>query len=428
MRINILFERVPIKYEALIFALVTIPLIMMHYWSHPRDMGAYIQGGIQILAGQDPYEDRVFRGGAFGAVMLALLFRGIPESLQAYIFLFLSLLGAWIFTRTFINSTLLNLFLCVIVVWSSANRTNLDTIQLTGLLMGLISLIYLEINTEKVNSNLFSLFLISALSAILLDSKPHITLPFVILLGFWAKKFAFLFLTLSILLFGHIFVGFIFGFEHFKNWLFLIFEIGQNQRFEQFDGAAHNYWQILTFLSSSFTNWTQLVPFFAYFSILGLSIISIRKFTFLGVCTLSMLCIGITSYSHFYDFVPIVVIILILLKEKNFSGIEFGIVMFILLPQNWSDLPKLIIVLGIVVIYGVIRIHESLFYEQVDSFKIRTRVFRYALEGILFYSCIQILNSYLPLPIQLIDAVTTTEIFLLFVVMVLVRRRTLLSI
>jgi hypothetical protein len=229
-------------------------------------------------------------------------------------------------------------------------------------------------------------------------------------------------------LFGHTIVGFIFGFEHFKNWLFLIFEIGQNQRFEQFDGAAHNYWQILTFLSSSFTNWTQLVPFFAYFSILGLSIISVRKFTFLGVCTLSMLCIGITSYSHFYDFVPIVVIILILLKEKNFSGIEFGIVMFILLPQNWSDLPKLIIVLGIVVIYGVIRIHESLFYEQVDSFKIRTRVFRYALEGILFYSCIQILNSYLPLPIQLIDAVTTTEIFLLFVVMVLVRRRTLLSI
>ena len=98
------------------------------------------------------------------------------------------------------------------------------------------------------------------------------------------------------------------------------------------------------------------------------------------------------------------------------------------LALNWSDLPKLIIVLGIVVIYGVIRIHESLFYEQVDSFKIRTRVFRYALEGILFYSCIQILNSYLPLPIQLIDAVTTTEIFLLFVVMVLVRRRTLLSI
>jgi len=423
MSIRELHQEWPKKYELLVFIAASLPLILMHHWSHARDAGAYVRGGMQIIEGANPYFDEVFRGGPFGAVIMALTIGKVPGFWQAVLFLIFNLAGIWFYVRTFITAKTLNLFLCLLVIWSSSNRTNLDTIQLTGIILGVVALMVRQTEIEPKGIRLVHLVLTAIILAVLLDSKPHIVLPFFILVCIWLRNKLLLTLTLVTLFVGHFVIGTMYGWVHIKNWLSLILKIGGDQKFEQFQGAAHNYWQIVTYLGFSTVGWSQIIPFVFYFVMLLLSALNANKFSLLGVNILAVLCISVTSYSHFYDFVPMVAILLIILSRERFNAIESGIIAFIMIPQNWSSWPTLVALFAVLAIHASLRVQESV--ESVNtSNSIRMKKIVYSVAGgILCYFFIQVLNQMLPLPSELIDALTTSELLSIFIAVIIVKRK-----
>lgn len=421
MFIRELHQKWPKKYELLFFFAVSLPLIQMHHWSHARDAGAYVRGGMQIIEGLNPYSDEVFRGGPFGAVIMALAIGKVPGFWQAMLILILNLAGIWFYVRTFVPAKTLNLFLCLLVIWSSSNRTNLDTIQLTGVILGVVALMVRQTEINPKGIRFVNSVLTSIILAVLLDSKPHIVLPFFILICIWLRNRLLLILTLVTLFVGHFFIGTIFGWVHIKNWLSLVLKIGEDQNFEQFQGAAHNYWQLVTYFGFPTIGWSQVIPFAFYFVMLLLSALNAHKFSLLGVNILAVLCISITSYSHFYDFVPMVAILLIILSRERFNAIESGIIAFIMIPQNWSSWPLLVALFAVLAIHAFLRVQESIeSANTIDSIRIKKIVYGVA-GGILFYAFIQVLNQMLPLPRELIDALTTSELLSIFISVILVK-------
>lgn len=423
MSIRELHQGWPKKYELLVFFAASLPLILMHHWSHARDAGAYVRGGMQIIDGVNPYFDEVFRGGPFGAVIMALTLGKVPGFWQAVLILIFNLAGIWFYVRTFITAKTLNLFLCLLVIWSSSNRTNLDTIQLTGIILGVVALMVRQTEINPKGIRLVHLVLTAIISAVLLDSKPHIVLPFFILVCIWLRNKLLLTLTLVTLFVGHFVIGTMYGWVHIKNWLSLILKIGGDQKFEQFQGAAHNYWQIVTYLGFSTVGWSQIIPFVFYFVMLLISALNANKFSLLGVNILAVLCISVTSYSHFYDFVPMIAILLIILSRERFNAIESGIIAFIMIPQNWSSWPTLVALFAVLAIHAFLRVQESVESANTSN-SIRMKKIVYGVAGgILCYSFIQVLNQMLPLPSELIDALTTSELLSIFIAVIIVKRK-----
>ena len=423
MSIRELHQEWPKKYELLVFLAASLPLILMHHWSHARDAGAYVRGGMQIIEGVNPYFDEVFRGGPFGAVIMALTIGKVSGFWQAVLILIFNLAGIWFYVRTFITAKTLNLFLCLLVIWSSSNRTNLDTIQLTGIILGVVALMVRQTEINPTGIRLVYLVSTAIILAVLLDSKPHIVLPFFILVCIWLRNKLLLTLTLVTLFVGHFVIGTMYGWVHIKNWLSLILKIGGDQKFEQFQGAAHNYWQIVTYLGFSTVGWSQIIPFVFYFVMLLLSALNANKFSLLGVNILAVLCISVTSYSHFYDFVPMVAILLIILSRERFNAIESGIIAFIMIPQNWSSWPTLVALFAALAIHAFLRVQESVESANTSN-SIRMKKIVYVVAGgILCYSFIQVLNQMLPLPSELIDALTTSELLSIFIAVIIVKRK-----
>ena len=398
--------------EVALFIISSFPLVIQHYWVNPRDAGAYVQGGLGIISGNNPYVDGVFRGGVFGSVTLAALLKDVPLNIQSVLFLTMNLMGAWSFTRIFLSATLPNLLICIVVLWSSANRTNLDTIQLTGLILGWVTLMYKIIDNGK-ERRIHIVLPIALLSAVLVDLKPHITIPFILIFCFWARRFDFLLVCTFCLSLGHLLVGFLFGFRYFLAWIQLILEIGKSQRFERFDGAAHNYWQIVTYFIRESSQLIQLIPFTLYLIFLAYSSIRITRYNLLGAITLATLSLTITSYSHFYDMVPLVAIALISLSQIRFTFWEFAFLCFILVPQNWQSWQTLAMLFVVVSMYSFFRIksqQENAILGIQDTIILTLKS---GSAGTFTFFILQTINTILPLPDKLLDAVTTTELVLM---------------
>lgn len=412
MLAKLLIQKWTMRREIALFIICSTPLIINHYWVNPRDAGAYVQGGLGIISGSNPYLDGVFRGGVFGSVTLAALLKDAPLNVQALIFLGLNLVGTWSFTRIFVSATLPNLLLCTLVLWSSANRTNLDTIQLTGLILGWVSLVYKIIDVGNERRPQFVLP-ISLLSAVLVDLKPHILIPFILIYCFWTRRFDFLLMCTLCLSLGHLAMGLLFGFGYVVSWIHLILEIGESQSFQKFDGAAHNYWQLVTYYVPDPSILLQVIPFTLYLLFIAYSCKGIARFNRLGAIMLSSLSLSITSYSHFYDLVPLVALALVILSQIRFTFWEFGFLCFILVPQNWHSWQIASILFMVVSVYAFFRIkfnHES---ANLGIKSVIVMVLKSGLAGALTFFLLQSTNANLPLPNKLIDAVTTTELVLM---------------
>jgi hypothetical protein len=279
--------------------------------------------------------------------------------------------------------------------------------------MGLVYLLN-KYTLQRNNFSWVSFTLVSFASAVFLDLKPHILIPFIALTFLHKMNFRYIVATGLIWGIGHLVVGLLFGFSHVKNWVILILEIGESQNFENFDGAAHNYWQLVTYYLKSDIKFVQFIPFFLYFVSLLVSCLIIRKVSFLGLCALAITCIGFSSYSHFYDFIPLVAISLVALHREKYSSFENFFVLFVILPQNWNIPENVIFVILTSAAYSTFRCLDDVSSNGQNQRQIIFKIIYTNFIGLFLYFSLQIFNFYLPLPEKLIDAVTTSELLILF--------------
>lgn len=426
MAIEDMSKKLNLTLEFVIFLFTTAVLVIANYWPHPRDAGAYVNGGIRIISGVDPYSDEVFRGGPFGATVLAVVFGNLLPEFQTIIFLLLSVLGTWAFSRVFLSNGFLGIISCFIVQVSSSNRTSMDTIQLTGVILGAVALL-LWINSKKNSIARFPMMIAAvSLFAVLNDSKPHIIAPLLLLLGFKLRMQGFLLAVLICQLLGNMIVGLLFGFSHFTNWVKLILRIGESQDYEKFDGAAHNYWQIVTFLLPDLPGWFGLVPFLLYFLIICIGLYHINQLSVMGSVAVACIAISVTSYSHFYDMVPIVVLIIYAFSKVRADWVTTAITLFILAPQNWNSLFNLSFILGVTILFCLLTPGREWDSKLNNIERNLWHILSQSCLGILFYGLIQIFNSFILTERKLIDALTTSELLVMFILLLFHRKSLIL--
>ena len=124
------------------FAIFVLPLVIKFNWSNARDSAVYANALSMLISGENPYEGRTFRAGLFGSSLFFLISRLTPDFMEAAVFMILGISGLVLFISTIssIKYRMYDLFALVVIVWSSTNRESLNTIQITGLLLALISI------------------------------------------------------------------------------------------------------------------------------------------------------------------------------------------------------------------------------------------------------------------------------------------------
>ena len=168
------------------FAMISISILyLLIYYNdngNMHDAGVYVDSGLAVFNGENPYEC-CSRWGSFGPVPFSAFIVVFPLAMQAAVVRLLSLAGIYMFLRTFFPTKVETdrYLIFLVIIWCSPVRELMVTNQMTGICIGLVALgvkIH-ELHGRYKYSK--TLAIVSAtLFAMALDMKPHITIIFFI--------------------------------------------------------------------------------------------------------------------------------------------------------------------------------------------------------------------------------------------------------
>lgn len=350
----------------LLVTIFILPIVIKFNWPNARDSAVYVDAFSILINGGNPYEGGTFRAGLFGSSLFFSISALVPQSIEAIVFIILGICGLVFFITTIfrVNYRMFDLFAIVVIVWSSANRESLNNIQITGILLALTSISIISIEKLCVNHNKSFLFVGSIAAAIAIDLKPHLVLPCLTLFLFARRCFKFAGVTSIIWLLSHLIIDLFSG----KSWTLVWFEVLSGLALPS-PGTTRKdfigFWSIIsTFLGESY--FLSVVP---YVLILILLIFSIR-IQFKGKAEIVVVGFSIslfTTYTHYYDYIPIIAICVMTLMGKASRSIHYGFLGIIMLSQNIKSVEGLYLVSLVLVIFFVLNLnlgdYSSLFIE-----------------------------------------------------------------
>jgi hypothetical protein len=241
-----------------------------------------------------------------------------------------------------------DLFALVVIVWSSTNRESLNTIQITGLLLALISISIFSINKFYVDQNKAFLFVGSIAAAIAIDLKPHLVLPSLILVLIARRCYKFLGVTSLIWLLAHLVIDLLSGRSWTLVWLKLLLGLASSS-----PGTARSdligFWSIVSTIFGD----NHLLNIFPYVIILIVLALSLRM-RFIGNEKIMILGFSLslfTTYTHYYDYVPIIAICVMTLLNRASDFLHYCFLGIIMLSQNVESAEGLFLALGVLVAF-----------------------------------------------------------------------------
>lgn len=313
---------------------IYLPLVIIFAWPNARDADVYRSGFNVLLNGENPYESSTFRAGLFGSMMIHLMSFPISGYLASIFFLCLNGFGYWLFVKSVVKKENLQAPLFLLIAWSSSSREGLNTIQITGLLLGIfaMSLRFLE----RGSSSKSLLLVNSLLMAIAIDLKPHIsiiTFAFLVL-KFHARRFTLA--TLLILTLAHVSINLYFGRVFESDWLRLISTLNKKAGGAQSKDSV-NFYYFTRLLSENGSKALIILHLILLLTLLVYVVKNISRFSG-GIC----IAIGATSaflgpYFHYYDLLPLVGMALMSLLNRKLSfltGFYVSIIAVTLNPDS----------------------------------------------------------------------------------------------
>lgn len=153
-----------------------------------RDIGTYFNGGLSIIAGENPYENFYFRIGPAGGLLFGVIAKLTPDFLAASFIMAVSAIGFIYFIGFFAGFKSLVSFPWIfmgVVIFISSQRENLVNIQITGILALSAALGFKFLEIRRPLFKTFGLVLI----AISIETKPHLLALFVVTLLIYKKEF-----------------------------------------------------------------------------------------------------------------------------------------------------------------------------------------------------------------------------------------------
>jgi hypothetical protein len=335
------------------------PLLLYFNWPFARDSAVYVAGFEALLKGVNPYENGTYRSGLFGSALMYFIALLVPLWLESCVFLALNILGTVIFMRFFIGNKnqKSDFFLLVFAVWSSASREGLNTIQITGILLGLLTFVFKGMEIQAYDSNkVFSKVLGVLCAAIVIDLKPHYVLPLFALLLFKKKCLGFALTTILTLFIGHLLIDLVSGKFLTLEWFRLMINLAN----EPIDGTRRDFTNIWS-LTSSLIDLGNYVKFLPYILILCVVlVVSLSKsISFEQTVYVGLLLPLLSTYTHFYDYLGIVALTLVSVARYRNSLEMFLMIPLILIAENWQSFQGLSLI-GFFFMFFIIVSYEKM--------------------------------------------------------------------
>ena len=341
------------------FAMISISILyLLIYYNdngNMHDAGVYVDSGLAVFNGENPYEC-CSRWGSFGPVPFSAFIVVFPLAMQAAVVRLLSLAGIYMFLRTFFPTKVEKdrYLIFLVIIWCSPVRELMVTNQMTGICIGLVALgvkIH-ELHGRYKYSK--TLAIVSAtLFAMALDMKPHITIIFFISWCIYRKAIKLFAYVIIALMSTHALIDFSQNKILELDWLANLRGVNTSAMQNSL-GDSLSFWPILN-------NYIAGGKIFYYFSI-------ILVFVFLILCTnlakkgnyetmifCSFLAPSMFIYFHFYDVVPLTVILAILvLRVKDHILVAFSISMY-LIPKEYMSIKNTILVYAFIILLTVLK-------------------------------------------------------------------------
>ena len=381
-----------------------------------RDAGVYIDSGFAVFKGENPYEC-CSRWGSFGPVPFSALMAIVPLDIRAGAVRILSLLGIYCFYRViFPNKRILEPFLVfLIILWTSPVRELLVTNQMTGVAIGLLGLGIKLSERYKAGKILTFPKLLSAIPiAMALDMKPHMTIVFFISWIIFAKRLD-IFLSTAIVIFS---THAIINLSQMR-----ILELDWLSRIRNLNSLASDnslgdtlaFWPVLN-------NYIKAPNFFHTVSMILTITLTLICFYLAknqqkdSAIFLSFFVPATSIYYHFYDAVPLTVIVVILIARMKNTFISALVLSFFLVPLIFDSVRNqaLIFAIGILTMFWI--------HERVSD-KSYAALFGGLFSGFAAAVFVHILNLRLGLSEHLLQSLIVTQCLVLALVIFFFSKR-----
>jgi hypothetical protein len=325
-----------------------------------RDVGVYIDGGTRILNQTNPY---IFglRGGTFGSLVIAILFKWIPLSLSTIYFQILSFIGIAIFIKSTQIRFSIGKFLIILssVYVFSSTRELLATNQIVAICMGFLGGGLILLKSKNIIVRIAGIALVAAS----VDLKPHLFGLFIVVLFLNSRKYRDLYILFLFLLLTHLLIDL-----SQKR----ILEIDWIKMISGFQGRAQNaglgdsvtFWPILSKILgiSNYPGFVLLIPF-ALLAVISFYLLHTKHAN--ESIMVSLFAPAFLFYFHFYDAMPFLILVFIFTLKSQLYFQNIIAVMFwnmsLLAKEinNSRNIVFLIVYLAILLIafYGFRKLH-----------------------------------------------------------------------
>jgi hypothetical protein len=281
---------------------------MVHYPAGAGDIDLYTQAGEKLLSSVNPYLNSEYANSPLAAVFVYWLSILFPVSFFPTIIQGLNAIGILSFGNyllRFARNQKVYLLAMVGLSLSTPLRALIADVQVTGIVLGLFTTAFLLYEKHSKALNVCAYFLI----CLSIELKPQLALP--LALVFWIKNWDKINFYLASILFllGHALISVHYGRVVELLWLDKLSKFS-NKSF--LPGPEISIWKFANHLAHQehLIKWFSTILLICFFVVL----IRTRKTEAQDLILLASVAPLINSYSHMYDLVPL--ILLIVLNEK----------------------------------------------------------------------------------------------------------------
>lgn len=383
-------------YKALLLVLnISSIIYFVFYRSHSGygDDSFYIEAGQRLLHGQLVYTEG-FRSGTLGAVSLYLFSLVFNFAAGWFLLQLINIYGIFLACFTLIPASKFQFRYSVtlVLLWSAPCREMLFNHQITGILCVLL---FSALRFMQKGMPLLS----GILLMVAFDLKPHLVLGPLVFLFFWFRSKRLICSSVSFLVLSHLFLDLISHRFQERDWFSLLKGVSGG---ESSVGEKVNFFVLLDRIGLP-----NNVLYISAWTLFASTILLIAKFSwdknYSAVVFLVLLSFYFAPYNHLYDFAPVFAFVFIGTKIRV-DTIFLVFTLLLVVPQNiltfqsiFASIFLILILCGTMALDGKIRIKS----QEI-------------IWAVLLLSVIHFLNYRLMLDYTALQALTATEIYILF--------------
>lgn len=393
---------------SIVFLAFTVVSISYYYrLGGTRDFGLYAKAGEAFLNGVNAYETQSWRSGSFGSSAIWVIFGLWPKALLPFLYQAITYISFWSFAR-YLGLPKNRMFWAFgFILFLSPVREVVNTLQITGLVLGLLSLSLASTPIFLIRFQKSYLIVQATALAIALDLKPH-SIAFVLFL-FFVKGYKRNLILLAglIAVLGRSVLNIINGEFLEVAWLKGLLNLGNASGQ---NGESTSPLKLLDYLSGGEIE-TSILSMILILAVLLFAIVKVKSLEILQLIYLGLMASTLMTYMHYYDLAPLAICVLVQFFIRPHSYVSLATLMFLILPREIYEAQNLLVFVALLLLLNCVPPNRV---EPLNARILST------LKASLIFGTLHFINGQANWDYRLIHSLVTSETMLL-VFLVLLR-------